>query len=435
MKTAPAVRTSPYRLLRTPPPPVLPLVPDEAQRAVLAHPGGPLLVLAGPGTGKTTTLVEAVARRVEGGLTPEQVLVLTFSRKAAQELRERITGRLGTTTAGPSAWTFHAFCYALVREQQSPEVFAEPLRLLSGPEQDVALREMLQGSTQQWPAGLRGCLTTRGLAEEVRGLLSRAREVGLEPADLADLAGREGRGDWGALAEFFEEYLQVLDAQGAVDYAELVHRAVLLAETPLVQAELQSRYRAVFVDEYQDTDPAQERLLQAIAGGGRDLVVVGDPDQSIYAFRGAEVRGILEFPTRFPRGDGTAAPVVPLRTCRRSGAELLDVSRRVAARLPAPGLPAERVREHRALGAGASTGRGLVEAHTHPSVGAEADAIADLLRREHLERGTPWSRMAVLVRSGARSLPLLRRVLSAAGVPLEVAGDELPLAQEPAVAP
>ncbi|MFN2522111.1 MAG: ATP-dependent helicase [Mycobacteriales bacterium] len=435
MKTAPAVRPSPYRLLRTPPPPVLPLVPDEAQRDVLAHAGGPLLVLAGPGTGKTTTLVEAVARRVEGGLTPDQVLVLTFSRKAASELRERITGRLGTTTATPSAWTFHAFCYALVREQQSPEVFAEPLRLLSGPEQDVALRELLRGSLQPWPAGLRGCLTTRGLAEEVRGLLSRAREVGLEPAELAALAVREGRGDWAALADFFEEYLQVLDAQGAVDYAELVHRAVLLAETPSVRAELQARYRAVFVDEYQDTDPAQERLLQAIAGGGRDLVVVGDPDQSIYAFRGAEVRGILDFPTRFPRGDGRPAPVVPLRTCRRSGVELLEVSRRVAARLPAPGLPAERVREHRGLGAGASTGRRAVEAHTHPSVGAEADAIADLLRREHLERGTPWGRMAVLVRSGARSVPLLRRVLSAAGVPLEVAGDELPLAQEPAVAP
>src|SRR3982751_5306443 len=147
-----------YRLLRTTPPVAGPLVPDEAQREVLDHctrAGGPLLVLAGPGTGKTTTLVEAVARRVEAGLTPDQVLVLTFSRKAAQELRERITARLGTTTAGPSAWTFHAFCYALVREQQAPEVFAEPLRLLSAPEQDVALRELLRGSLELgrvWPA-------------------------------------------------------------------------------------------------------------------------------------------------------------------------------------------------------------------------------------------------------------------------------------------
>jgi superfamily I DNA/RNA helicase/RecB family exonuclease len=429
---------SPYRLLRTPPAVAAPLVPDEAQRDVLAHAGGPLLVLAGPGTGKTTTLVEAVARKVESGLSPDEVLVLTFSRKAAQELRERITARIGTTTAGPTAWTFHAFAYALVREHQSPEAFREPMRLLSGPEQDVALRDLLRGSLElgrSWPPVLRACLTTRGLAEEVRVLLSRAREVGLDPADLERLARREGRADWAALADFFAEYLDVLDAQGALDYAELVHRAVLLAETPDIGAALRRRYSAVFVDEFQDTDPAQERLLQAIAGGGRDLVVVGDPDQSIYAFRGAEVRGILEFPARFPRGDGSPAPVVPLRTCRRSGPALLEVSRRVARRLPAPGLPASRVREHRELGAGASTAVGVVEAHTHPSVGAEADAIADLLRREHLERGTPWSRMAVLVRSGARSVPLLRRVLTAAGVPLEVAGDELPLAQEPSVAP
>jgi superfamily I DNA/RNA helicase/RecB family exonuclease len=430
--------TTPYRLLRTASPVAARLVPDESQREVLAHGGGPLLVLAGPGTGKTTTLVEAVARRVEGGLAPDEVLVLTFSRKAAQELRDRITARLGTTTAGPSAWTFHAFAYALVREHQQPEAFRDPLRLLSGPEQDVALRELLRGSLElgrSWPPVLRQCLTTRGLAEEVRALLARAREIGMEPGDLEQLAIRESRGDWAALAGFFAEYLDVLDAQGALDYAELVHRAVLLAEQSDIGATLRGRYRAVFVDEYQDTDPAQERLLQAIAGGGRDLVVVGDPDQSIYAFRGAEVRGILEFPSRFLRADGTAAPVVPLRTCRRSGATLLAVSRRVANGLPAPGLPGERVREHRALAAGAATATGVIEAHTHPSVGAEADAIADLLRREHLERGTAWSKMAVLVRSGARSVPLLRRVLTAAGVPLEVAGDELPLAQEPAVAP
>ncbi|MDT7548861.1 MAG: hypothetical protein QOE84_1255, partial [Actinomycetota bacterium] len=147
LRRSPAASTAPpYRLVRTAPPVAAPLVPDEAQRDVLAHAGGPLLVLAGPGTGKTTTLVEAVARRVEGrgveggGLAPEEVLVLTFSRKAAQELRERITARLGTTTAGPSAWTFHAFCYALVREHQSAEAFRDPMRLLSGPEQDVALR-------------------------------------------------------------------------------------------------------------------------------------------------------------------------------------------------------------------------------------------------------------------------------------------------------
>jgi superfamily I DNA/RNA helicase/RecB family exonuclease len=436
--STPMSTVSPYRLIRTPPATASRLVPDAAQQAVLDHAGGPLLVLAGPGTGKTTTLVEAVARRVEDGLTPDQVLVLTFSRKAAGELRERITARVGTPVAAPSAWTFHAFCYALVREQQPPDLYAEPLRLLSGPEQDVALRDLLRGSLElgrAWPPTLRAALTTRGLAEEVRGLLSRAREVGLDPDQLGALAAREGREDWAALAGFFGEYLDVLDAQGAVDYAELVHRAVLLAERPDVGELLRARYRAVFVDEYQDTDPAQERLLQALAGNGRDLVVVGDPDQAIYAFRGAEVSGLLDFPARFPSRTGAEAAVLALTTCRRSGERLLEVSRRVAARIPAPGLPVAILRPHRELHAGRGTQPGVVEVHTHSSPGAEADAVADLLRREHLERGTPWSRMAVLVRSGARSVPLLRRVLTAAGVPLEVAGDELPLAQEPAVAP
>ena len=433
--------TASYRLVRTAPAAAARLQPDEAQDRVLAHAArgnGPLLVLAGPGTGKTTTLVEAVARTVERGVPPEQVLVLTFSRKAAEELRARTTARLGTVTSATAAWTFHAFCYALLREHQSTESFTEPLRLLGGPEQDVALRELLMGSLQlghTWPTPLRAALGTRGLAEQVRGLWSRARELGMEPDDLGRLALREGRADWAALASFFHEYLDVLDAQGAVDHSELVHRAVLLAEDPDIQAQLRKRFTAVFVDEYQDTDPAQERLLQALAGQGRDLVVVGDPDQAIYAFRGAEVSGLLDFPHRFPRADGSPAPVLALQTCRRSGRHLLEVSRRVATRLPTPGLPTDKVRAHRDLQAGTGLTAGVVEAHTYPSPGAEAEAIADLLRREHLERGTPWSRMAVLVRSGARSVPLLRRVLTAAGVPLEIAGDELPLAQEPAVAP
>src|SRR6187401_3221886 len=129
-----------YRLVR---PHVATDVPtlDQAQQAVVDHRGGPLLVLAGPGTGKTTTLVEAVVDRVERGgpggtpLDPSKVLVLTFSRKAATELRTRITARLGRTTTDALAWTFHGFCYALLRKHQSPERFADPTRLLSGPEQ------------------------------------------------------------------------------------------------------------------------------------------------------------------------------------------------------------------------------------------------------------------------------------------------------------
>ncbi|WP_374936876.1 UvrD-helicase domain-containing protein [Streptomyces sp. Ru73] len=492
----PARRDAPgaYRLVRTRPEAVRPPALDARQRAVVDHEDGPLLVLAGPGTGKTTTLVEAVTRRVREGTDPERILVLTFSRKAAVELRDRMAARLSHEppdgpdtpyadgaapgegeeapgegnrardaggapapapvhrTGGPQATTFHSFCYALVRAHQDADLFADPLRLLSGPEQDLVVRELLAGQAELaredralvgWPDELRACLTTRGFADEVRAVLARSRELGLGPDALGDFARRTGRPDWGAAAGFLAEYLDVLDAQGVLDYAELVHRAVLLAERPEVAAELARRYDAVFVDEYQDTDAAQVRLLRALAGnhgparpgagGGRTLVAFGDPDQSVYAFRGADINGILDFPETFRRADGTPAPVQVLRTARRSGAALVAATRLLTRRMPLNRLPARQVREHREPEPVRDGGR--VEVYTYPTAGAELDNIADILRRAHLEDGVPWQDMAVLVRAGGRSIPSVRRALTSAGVPLDIDGDDLPLRHEPAVAP
>ncbi|MCA6095235.1 ATP-dependent helicase [Streptomyces sp. SCA3-4] len=430
-----------YRLVRTRPGAVTPPELDARQQAVVDHRQGPLLVLAGPGTGKTTTLVEAVAARVRRGADPERILVLTFSRKAAVELRDRMTARLGGAPA-PRATTFHSYCHALVRAHQDTGLFTEPARLLSGPEQDVMVRELLAGEVAlaqegrgkvRWPDDLRACLTTRGFADEVRAVLARSRELGLAPRDLGDFARRGGRPDWLAASHFLAEYLDVLDMRGVLDYAELVHRAVLLAERPTVAADLGQRYDAVFVDEYQDTDAAQVRLLRALAGHGRTLVAFGDPDQSIYAFRGADINGILDFPHLFPRRDGTAAPVEVLTVSRRSADRLLAATRLLTRRMPLTRLPAAAVRAHRDLAAVHDGGH--VEAYTYPTAGAETDNIADILRRAHLEDGVPWHDMAVLVRAGARSIPGLRRALTAAGVPVDVDGDDLPLRHEPAVAP
>ncbi|WP_369158315.1 ATP-dependent helicase [Streptomyces sp. R02] len=430
-----------YRLVRTPPARVDPPSLDAAQRSVVDHGSGPLLVLAGPGTGKTTTLVESVAARIARGGDPERILVLTFSRKAAVELRDRLALRIGAARA-PQATTFHSFCYALVRAHQDSDLFVEPLRLLSGPEQDVTVRELLAGQVDlerlglshvRWPDELRACLTTRGFADEVRAVLARSRELGLDPGALDAFARRIGRPDWRAASAFLAEYLDVLDLQGVVDYAELVHRAVLLARRPETAGQLADRYDAVYVDEYQDTDPAQVRLLHALASGGRTLVAFGDPDQSIYAFRGADVGGILEFPYAFPRADGRPAPVQVLRTSRRSGAALLEATRLITRRMPLPRLPAEKVRLHREPAPVREGGR--IEVYTYPTAGTELDNIADILRRAHLEDGVPWNDMAVLVRAGARTLPTVRRALTSAGVPVDVDGDDLPLRHEPAVAP
>ena len=428
-----------YRLVRRPQPAGSAPRLDEAQQRVVDHAGGPLLVLAGPGTGKTTTIVAAVADRIERrGVDPERVLVLTFSRKAATELRERITARLRRTTREPLAMTFHSYAYALARREF---VLAgdEAPRLLSAPEQLLEVRRMLHGEAEdggaRWPEALRPGLATRGFAEELRDLLLRAAERGLDGRRLRQLGQLRGRDDWVAAAGFLDRYAARFDLAPvpAYDYAEIVRIAAALLSREETRQRERAAYDVVLVDEYQDSDPAQESLLLALAGDGRELIAVGDPDQSIYAFRGADLRALTEFPDRFRTADGQPAPVIALRTCRRSGPVLLAASRRLARRLPhgsgsgsaghrdlvpVPGVPAGEVR--------------IVVADSSTQ---EAALVADTLRRAHLADGVPWSSMAVLVRSAARQVPLLRRALTAAGVPVTVAGDELPLTDEPGTRP
>lgn len=416
---------------------------DAEQREVVAHRRGPLLVLAGPGTGKTTTLVEAMVGRMTGpdALRPDEVLGLTFGRKAAQEWKARVTARLGGGLVS-TVTTFHSFAYSLVRSQADPEAYSEPLRLLSGAEQELRLRELLTGSVRDgrldWPPELAAALGTRGLAAEVRAVVAKARALGLDPLDLEQLAPHAGMlgPAWKAVGQFLGEYLDVLDAEGVTDYTEVVHRAALLAHDPDVQPSLRAQYRAVFVDEYQDTDPAQVRLLRGLVAPDAELVVVGDPDQSIYAFRGADSGGILRFRDTFSAPDGSPAPIVVLRRTRRFGPVIRDAAGRVLRTASLAPLPVDVVRAHRTpVCDGAVHGDGVLQVSTFDSESAEAGHIADALRRAHLEQGLRWDEMAVLVRSGRRSVGPMRRALGAAGVPVEVAGDELPLHEEPAVAP
>ncbi|WP_406035408.1 ATP-dependent helicase [Nocardioides sp. NBC_00163] len=423
-----------YRLA---PPPSAAAVPvlDEHQRSVVEHPGGPLLVLAGPGTGKTTTLVEAVVDRIENrGVRPDQLLALTFSRKAAEQLRDRVTARLGRTLSGAVSSTFHSFAYGLVRRYAPAELYAAPLTLLSAPEADVVLQELLADHPEsvRWPERFRMAIGTRGFAREVQTVIARARERGLDPDQLVALGREERIEEFVAAGWFLEQYLDVLGAQSAIDYPDLIMRGVIEAERHA--AELRAEFACVFVDEYQDTDPSQVALLQALAGDGRDLIVVGDPDQSIYGFRGADVNGILDFPSQFLTRERRHAPVVALGTTRRFGSRLLRASRSIAAGISVRGsIPAaayDTFRNPHPL----AQDPGRAEVLTFDTDRAETEHIADLLRRAHLEDGIDWSDMAVLVRSGRTSIPQLRRSLTAAGVPVEVAADETPLVREPAAA-
>ena len=435
----------PFRLVRTPPPAPGRLELDAGQRRVVEHDRGVLRVLAGPGTGKTATLVEAAAVRVERGLPVQNLLLLTFSRRAAGRLRDQLTRRLRRTIAEPVARTFHSYAFGLLHRAA---VLAgdPPPRLLSGSEQDVTLRELLAGrladGTDDWPPELAAAAQTQAFADELRELLMRAIERDLGPDELADLGRRHDRPDWVVAADVFDEYLDVtaLMSPGAFDAPELIQRAVaeLRANPDLLLAERIAR-RRIFVDEYQDTDPAQLELLKLIASGADELVLIGDPDQAIYAFRGAEHNAMAEIDNHFGEFNGAVraqrpggqleltAPVetVPLTVCRRSGARLLAATRRVAGRLTGPA-------QHRQLRPASGLPVGSVTTAVFGSASHEAAHLASMLRRVHAEDGVPWSEMAVLVRSAGPTADTLRRGLAAAGVPVAQAVRGA-LADEPVV--
>lgn len=297
---------------------------DTEQQAVVDHRDGHLLVLAGPGTGKTTTLTELVVARLTTNpdqLPADRVLALTFGRRAARELADRISRRLDGGPL-PVVSTFHGFAYGVLRQHSDPEAFRSPPRLLTAAEQDLRVRELLQYAQEegrlQWPAPLGRAIGTRGIAEQVRSLLARARGQGLDGPTLTRFGRQAELPVWTAVGRFFDEYLDTLGFEGVLDYAELMHNTVALASKERDGRALREAYRLVVVDEYQDTDPAQVRLLRELARGGAQVVAVGDPDQAIYGFRGADITGIGSFADTF-RHPVTGAParIEVLRTTRR----------------------------------------------------------------------------------------------------------------------
>lgn len=427
-----------WQLDLTPLPVGIAPVLDPDQQRVVDHRSGPLLVLAGPGTGKTTTIVEAMLARLTDPVdpvAPEQVLALTFGKRAAADLRDRLVARLGGG-AVPVVSTFHAFAYGLLQQTADPDDYRDPPRLLSGAEEDLRIRELLLGAiddgTIAWPDDLAGAVGTLGLANEIRAVLARAKVLGIDDARLAAIGRESGRPAWAAVGRLGAQAGQVQDWEHVLDYIELVSAVVARARTPQVAATLQQRYRFIAVDEYQDTDPLQVALLQALVGPRTTLIAVGDPDQAIYGFRGADVRGILDFARDFGT-DEHLAPVAVLRRNRRSGPGIRAAAQRIIERVRLPQLPAEQVRAHRAPQCLADEAPEPVRIDLYDSALTRGAGIADEMRRLHLHGQVPWSQMAVLVRTGA-DIPVVQRALLQGGVPAAVAADEIPLRLEPAVA-
>lgn len=390
----------------------------------MCHPAGPLVVLGAAGSGKTTALVELAAHRVASGLDPAGLLLLAPSRRSATLLRDRVAARLGRAVREPVARTAHSYAFGLLRLDAVRRGLPSP-RLLSGAEQELMIAEMLGSDAGRWPSDARAALRTRSFAGQLRDLLLRAEERGLGPDDLAALGRRHDRPLWIAAGAFAAEYLGVtaLAHPGAYDPAELVRAAtdLLRADQALAEQE-RSRRALVIVDDYSEADPALVDLLRELAGGGRDLVVAGDPDTSVFGFRGADGRALLRFREQFGHG-GDAAEVV-LEHSHRLPPGLLEVAGRVARRLGGPA-------GHRTMRA-TRADPGQVEVALLAGGSDEVAHVAARLRARHLRQGVPWHEMAVLTRSAA-DLAGLRRALARHEVPVAQRSDEVALWQHPPV--
>lgn len=416
------------------------LLPDREQAALLdrRQGSGPVVVFGAPGTGKTTMLIESVAARVgRDGLAPAAVLALAPTRTAAARLRERLSARIGGTVQEPVCRTPHSYAFGLLRRAGALEG-APPPRLISGPEQDHMLADLLAGHAEGlvpapvWPDSTTDEIRLlRGFRDELRELLMRAVERGLTPADLMLLADRHDRQDWRAAAAVLAEYLDVtaLSTPGAYDPAGIVDAAteLLLADEELLAAE-RARHRLVVVDDAHELTVAAEHLLRLVCGGGRDVLLAGDPDSATQTFRGARPGALSDAVDRFGRADGSPAAVITLGTVHRHGPGLRAVTARVAERIGAAGRAAHR--SVVAVGPQPS----VVEVQVFASPAREGAYLAQYLRRLHLEEQVPWQRMAVVVRSTKVSAPL-RRALGAAGVPVAIPTAEVPVRDEVGVVP
>ncbi|MEV3960410.1 PD-(D/E)XK nuclease family protein [Nocardia sp. NPDC050193] len=352
-------------------------------------------------------------------------------------------------TREPLARTIHSYAFGILRRQAARHGNPPP-RLLTGAEQDAVLREMLRGDMADiaagagdlWPRRLQPALGLTGFADELRDLMLRATERGVGPEDLIDLGRRRDRPDWIAAGGFALRYEQAMllrwsvgvaapeASAPALNAAELVGAALdALAGDPELLAAERARLRCLLVDDAQHLDPQAALLVRVLAAGAGATVITGDPDQAVYAFRGAD--------SRFLTDDSPPGRRIVLYDNHRSGPAITTGTARIASRLPghvphritrADLGPAERGELPPDTGTAAPI-PAEVRVRVLGSPAKEASLIADHLRRAHLTEGVPWSQMAVIVRSVPLLLPPLRRALLAAGVPIAQPANDIPLAR------
>jgi len=372
---------------------------NPEQREAVEALDGPVLVLAGAGTGKTRVLTTRFAHiLLSRRAFPSQVLAVTFTNRAAREMRERVSAIVGEPAEGLWLGTFHALCARMLRRHAPLVGLNSSFNILDTDDQIRLLKQVMEAARID---------TKRWAPPALMGIIQRWKDRGLPPgritaAEDSDYAGGQAR-------QLYAEYQERLKALNTADFGDLLmHMTEILREHPDVLAEYHRRFRYILVDEYQDTNTVQYLWLRLLAQGNHNICCVGDEDQSIYSWRGAEIENILRFERDFP-----GAKVIRLERNYRSTAPILAAASTLIAHNEAR------------LGKTLRAGREDIEAEPIEVVGLwdsdeEARMVGD--RIESLRRsGEPLAEMAVLVRTGAQTRAVEERLITL-GIPYRVIG-------------
>ncbi len=370
---------------------------NEPQREAVLHTDGPLLILAGAGSGKTRVLTHRIAYLIdERGVNPWNILAITFTNKAAEEMRQRVDSLV--SFGAESIWvsTFHSACVRILRRFIDRLGYDNRFTIYDTDDQKTLMKEVCRKVD----------IDTKVYKERnLLAAVSSAKNEMILPDEFELNAG----GDFGQLkiAKVYREYEAQLKANNALDFDDLLVKTVQLLETqPDVLEYYQERFRYIMVDEYQDTNTVQFRLVRLLAGKYRNLCVVGDDDQSIYKFRGANIRNILDFEHEFPD-----AHVVRLEQNYRSTGNILNAANGV--------IRNNRNRKEKTLWTDNGEGE-KIQLRQFDTAFDEAEYIAEDIKKE-VQEGASYNDSAVLYRTNAQSR-LFEEKFIAMNIPYKIVG-------------
>lgn len=369
---------------------------NKEQQEAVKHTEGPLLILAGAGSGKTTMMTHRIAYMLEMGVSPYNILAVTFTNKAAGEMKDRIESLTGATR-GMWVMTFHAMCVRILRNHGDVLGFRNGFSIYDESDKKALLKRIVKDlniDEKIYPVAYLG------------SVISSCKEAEEDPDDYIENNSMNFKAE--TVAKVYSRYMEDLQQNNAMDFDDLLWNAVKVFEASNeVLSYYQERFKYIMVDEYQDTNYLQYKLVHALAEKSHNLCVVGDDDQCIYQWRGADIRNILDFEKDFPE-----TKVIKLEQNYRSDANILDLANSVIAN--------NRNRKAKALWTERNEGSKITYRRLEDEQ-REAWYVGGEIQRLHDEEGVPFNDMAILYRKNAQSRPFEEK-FSFRGIPYRVLG-------------